>query len=85
VRLQALQALGKSGDIRALPPLLAAIKDQNATIREYAVAALRVLAQTLHSVYRAVTQWIREWLATLPNALAPPSPDIEWTRHIQHI
>ena len=87
VRLQALKALGKSGDMRALPPLLAAVKDQNATIREQAVAALRALAQTLHGVYRAVAQWIRELLATLPSALAPPppSPDVEWTRHVQHI
>ncbi|HEY7490256.1 MAG TPA: HEAT repeat domain-containing protein [Candidatus Tectomicrobia bacterium] len=87
VRLQALKALGKSGDIRALPPLLAAVNDQNAPIREQAVAALRALAQTLHAVYRAVAQWIRELLATLPSALAPPPlpPDVEWTRHVQHI
>jgi HEAT repeat protein len=87
VRLQALKALGKSGDIRALPPLLAAVKDQNAVIREQAIAALRTLAQTLHGIYRAVAQWIRELLATLPSALAPPppSPGVEWTRHVQHI
>jgi HEAT repeat protein len=85
VRLQALHALGKSGDIRALPPILAAVKDPNAAIRDQALAALRALAQSLHGVYRAVAQWIKELLATLPSVLAPPPPDVEWTRHVQHI
>ena len=86
VRLQALNALGKSGDMRALPPLLAAVKDQYATIRDQAIAALRALTQTLHGVYRAVAQWIKELLATLPSVLAPPPPpDVEWTRHVQPI
>jgi len=85
VRLRALHALGKSGDIRALPPLLAAVKDQNAAIREQAIAALRALAQTLHGVYRAVAQWIKELLATLPSVFTPPPPDVEWVRHVQHI
>ena len=85
VRLQALNALGKSGDIRALPPLLEAVKDQNATIREQAIAALRSLAQTFHGLYRAVARWIEELLATLQAAVAPPPPDVEWTRHLRYI
>jgi HEAT repeat protein len=87
VRLQALHALGKSGDIRALPPLLAALKDQNATIREQAIAALRSLAQALHGLYRTVARGIEELLATLQAVLTPlpPPPDVERTRHWRYI
>jgi HEAT repeat protein len=87
IRLQALNALGKSGDIRALPPLLEAVKDQNATIREQAIAALRSLAQALHGLHRTVAHWIEELLATLQAALAPlpPPPDVERTRHWRYI
>lgn len=85
VRLQALNALGTSGDVRALPPLLAATKDPNAAIREQAMAALRVLAQTLHGLSRAVARWIEALLATLQGALAPPPPEVEWTRHLRYL
>ena len=85
VRLQALNALGQSGDMRALPPLLAAVKDQNIAIREQAIAALRALAQRLHGVYRVVAQWIEELLAALPSVFAPPPPEVEWIRHAQQI
>jgi hypothetical protein len=80
-RLQALQELGKSGDIRALPVLLQAAQEPNPTIRDHAITALRTLIQTLQGVYRTVARWVEQFLATLEEVLAPqPAPDIEWTR-----
>lgn len=41
MRLQAVIALGQTEDIGAVPPLLHALRDQDATVRLFAVRALR--------------------------------------------
>ena len=79
-RVQALQELGKSGDIRALPVLLQAAQEPNPTIRDHAIAALRNLIQTFQGVYRTVARWVEQFLATLDEVWTPrPVPDIEKT------
>jgi hypothetical protein len=79
-RVQALQELGKSGDIRALPVLLQAAQESNPTIRDHAIAALRNLIQTFQGVYRTVARWVEQFLATLDEVWTPrPAPDIEKT------
>lgn len=84
VRLQALQALGNSGDIRALQPLLTALDDQDPTIRSRAIAALRALARTLDGIYRTIVQWINTLVASLQIHTSPPPPEVERTRHLQY-
>lgn len=85
IRLQALQALGNSGDIRALAALLTALDDQDPTIRSCAVAALRALARTLDGIYRTVAQWINTLVASLQIHTSPPPPEVERTKHLQYI
>ena len=80
VRLHALTALGKSGDPRALAPLLTAVQDANPMIRERALQALQMLTQTLGELYHNVVQWIEAWLITLDAYISPPLP-VERTRH----
>ncbi len=46
-RLQAVEALGNSGDLRALQPLLSLLHDADPSIREYALKALQMLTQSL--------------------------------------
>jgi HEAT repeat protein len=41
VRWRAAGALGKIGDSRAVEPLIAALKDENSRVRQYAAEALR--------------------------------------------
>jgi hypothetical protein len=84
IRLQALQALGRSGDIRALPPLLAALHDNDPTLRSCAIDALRSLARSLQGLYRTVAQWVEELLVTL-GVTTPPEPPTEWVQHLQRI
>lgn len=83
-RLHALKTLGRSGDPRALQPLLAAVRDDNATIRECARAALRTLSDTLHGLYRAVAAWIDTFLITLGAYTSPPPP-VETTQYQRYI
>ena len=87
VRLQALRALGESGDIRAVKPLLTALHDDNSTIRECAVAALHSLVRALQGAYSTVVQWIEGLLATLGGSTttAPPPPPVERTWHLRYI
>ena len=87
VRLQALRALGESGDIRAVKPLLTALHDDNSTIRECAVAALRSLVLALQGAYDTVVQWIEGLLATLGGSTttAPPPPPVEKTGRLRYI
>jgi HEAT repeat protein len=80
-RLQALKALGDSGDLRALQPLLVALRDDNTTIRAGAIAALQVLARTLKGLYRMVARWIEELLLVLGGSSSPP---LERTHHLRH-
>ncbi len=83
-RLQALEALGKSGDLRALQPLLQALHDANPTIRERATAALHTLRRTLSDLYYKIAQWIEELLITW-GAYTSPAPPVESTRHLRRI
>ena len=85
VRLRALQALGNSGDIRALQPLLTALDDRDPTIRSHAIAALRALARTLDGIYRTIAQWINTLVASLQIHTSPPPPEVEHTRHLQYL
>jgi hypothetical protein len=83
-RLQALKALGQSGDPRALQPLLAAVRDDNPTIRDCARAALQTLADTLRGLYRVVAKWIDTFLITLGAYTSPPPP-VETTQFQRYI
>ena len=84
-RLQALRALGDSGDIRAVRPLLIALQDDNVTIRDCAAAALRSLVRAIQGLYATVAQWIEELLATLEQSTTAPPPPVEKTWHLRHI
>ena len=81
VRQQALKALGQSGDLRALQPLLAALRDDEPTIRDCAIAALQALARGLKAVYHTVAVWVEELLISLGVTSSPSPPAVEWTRH----
>ena len=49
--LKAIKGLGGSSDIRAVPPLLAALRDERGVVRQYAVEALQHLVRTLDKAY----------------------------------
>lgn len=83
-RLQALKALGQSGDPRALQTLLTAARDDNATIRDCARAALQTLSDTLHGLYRVVAEWIDTFLIALGAYTSPPPP-VETTQYQRYI
>jgi HEAT repeat protein len=85
VRVQAIKALGASGDVRAVQPLVAALHDESATIREHAQAALRSLAQALKKAYRTVVIWIDTLLMSLGFETTAPLPPVEKTQRVQHI
>lgn len=84
VRIQALKALGQSGDRRALQPLLTASRDANPSIQQHAIEALKKLAQTLDKAYSGLVRWINTWLITIGAYTAPPLP-VERTQHKYHI
>ena len=79
-RLQAAQALGQSGDLRALQPLLDLLDDVEPSVREQAVQALQTLTQRLRQVYSHLAKWIDSLLWQFDFYLAPESP-VERTRH----
>jgi HEAT repeat protein len=85
VRQQALQALGNSGDLRALQPLLVALQDDNPTIRQCAKSALQTLARTLQSAYQVVAQWIESLIIALGGTPAPEPPVVEKTLGVRHL
>jgi HEAT repeat protein len=84
-RLQALRALGDSGDIRAVQPLLTALRDDNMTIRDCAAAALRSLVRALRGLYATVAQWIEGLLSTLEESTTAPPPPVEKTWQPRYI
>jgi HEAT repeat protein len=84
-RVQAIKALGASGDVRAVQPLVAALQDTNTTIREHARAALRSLAQALRTVYRTVAAWIDTLLMSLGFETTAPLPPVERTQRVQRL
>ena len=85
VRQQALEALGSSGDLRALQPLLVALQDDNPTLRQCAAAALRTLARALQGAYQAVARWIDTLIIALGGTPAPEPPIVERTLNVRHL
>lgn len=73
-RLQAVEALGDSGDLRALQPLLGLLHDADPSIREHALEALQTLTQSLRQIYAHLAQWIDSLLLRLDIYLAPEPP-----------
>jgi hypothetical protein len=70
-RLKAITSLGESGEIRAVPPLIAALNDEHEVIRQYAAKALQNLARVLDDTYVVV----KRWLQSLINKLRLDSTD----------
>lgn len=61
-RLRAVEALGNSGDLRALQPLLGLLNDVDPSIRERALKALQTLSQNLRQIYTHIAQWVDQIL-----------------------
>jgi len=78
-RLQAVEVLGHSGDLRALAPLLGLLHDADPSIREHASEALRTLVQSLRQIYTHLAQWIDSLFLRLDIYLAP-EPPVERTK-----
>ncbi len=73
-RLQAVEALGSSGDLRALQPLLGLLDDADPTVRGHALKALQTLTQSLRQIYAHLAQWIDSLLLRFDIYLAPKPP-----------
>jgi HEAT repeat protein len=58
-KLKAIRSLGESGEIRAVPPLIAALNDEHVVVRQYAAEALQHLARILDDVYVGVKRWLQ--------------------------
>ena len=69
--LKAIKGLGESGDIRAVSPLLTALRDERGVVRQYAVEALQRLVRTLDKAYIVV----KRWRQSLINQLRHDPPD----------
>jgi HEAT repeat protein len=63
--LKTIKGLGESGDIRAVPPLLAALRDERGVVRQYAVEALQHLVRTLDKVYFVAKRWLQSLIDQL--------------------
>jgi hypothetical protein len=66
-RATAIQHLGESGDIRAVQPLLAALSDENALVRRYALDALQRLVSVLDDIHGVVKRWLQTLIKSLQN------------------
>jgi HEAT repeats len=64
-RLKAITALGESGEVRAIPPLIAALNDEHDVIRQYAAEALQNLARVLDDAYAVVKRWLHSLINKL--------------------
>lgn len=84
-RIQAIDALGRSSDLRAVQPLVVALYDTNVAIRERAKAALHTLAQALRKIYRVVATWIDTLLMALEHETAAPPPPVEKTQRVYRL
>ncbi|ETX01036.1 MAG: hypothetical protein ETSY1_09095 [Candidatus Entotheonella factor] len=73
-RLRAVEALGNSGDLRALQPLLGLLNDVDPSIRERALKALQTLSQNLRQIYTHIAQWVDQILLQFNIYLAPELP-----------
>jgi len=63
--LKEIKGLGESGDIRAVPPLLAALRDERGVVRQYAVEALQHLVRTLDKVHLVAKRWLQSLIDQL--------------------
>jgi HEAT repeat protein len=63
--LKAIRGLGESGDIRAVPPLLEALRDKRGVVRQYTVEALQHLVQALDDGYLVVKRWLQSLINKL--------------------
>lgn len=63
--LKAIKGLGESGDIRAVPPLLDALRDERGVVRQYTVEALQHLVQALDDAYLVVKRWLQSLINKL--------------------
>jgi len=64
-RLKAIKSLGESGEIRAVPPLIAALNDEHDVVRRYAAEALQNLSRILDDVYTGVKRWLQSLINKL--------------------
>ena len=69
--VKAIKGLRESRDIRAVPPLLAALRDERGVVRQYAVEALQHLVRTLDKAYFVA----KRWLQSLIDQLRSDPPD----------
>src|SRR5262245_31167697 len=63
--LKAIAGLGESGDIRAVPLLLDALRDERTPVRQYAVEALQRLVWTLDTAHFVVKRWLQSLINKL--------------------
>jgi HEAT repeat protein len=63
--LKAIKGLGESGDIQAVPSLLAALRDERGVVRQYAIEALQHLVRTLDNVYLVAKRWLQSLIDQL--------------------
>ena len=71
--LKAISELGESGDIRAVSPLLDALRDERAAVRQSAAEALQHLVRALDDVYSVVKRWLQ---ALINKLRLDPSGDV---------
>jgi HEAT repeat protein len=76
--LKAIAALGSSGDIRAVPPLLEALRDVREVVRQSAIEALQRLVGALDDAYIVVKRWLRSLINKLR---LDPSDDVITVEH----
>jgi hypothetical protein len=65
ISLNAIKRLGASGDIRAVPPLLDALRDERGVVRHYAVEALQHLIRALDDMYIVVKRGLQSLIDKL--------------------
>lgn len=71
--LKAITQLGESGDLRAVSPLLDALRDERDVVRQSAAEALQHLVRALDDVYIVVKRWLQ---ALINKLRLDPSGDV---------
>jgi len=87
-RATAIQALGRRGELRALPQVLKAVNDKNQTVRMFAAISLRALnakdkAQALDPLLADPDQYVRTEALRSYLALKGPDSLYELTEHLK--